>query len=94
MNGAAGAERVARVRSMRTEHGLRALTGRETNGPLRVDRRNRRWGNPHKVSATVTREEAIRRYRRDLWANIRSGAVTRAELAQMVGRDLVCWCAC
>ena len=77
---------------MRKERHLQALTGREREGPLRVDRRHPRWGNKHRIGPGVTRAQAIERYARDLWARVRSGEVTRAELRGLHGRDLVCWC--
>jgi hypothetical protein len=57
------------------------------------------WGNQftHKsgTKATVvvqTREEAVEMFRRWLWEQIRSGAVTLQALAALHGKRLGCWC--
>jgi hypothetical protein len=60
-----------------------------------------RWGNPfsHRetrlpgVIGVGSREEAIERYRRWLWEQIKSGELDLAELAGLHGRRLGCWCA-
>jgi Domain of unknown function (DUF4326) len=59
------------------------------------------WGNPfsHRPSRALgvivvaSREEAIRRYRCWLWAQIRSGEISLEELAALHGKRLGCWCA-
>ena len=60
-----------------------------------------RWGNPFSsrpsraggVTRVASREEAIERYRRWLWQQIKTGQVDLAELASLHGRALGCWCA-
>jgi len=60
-----------------------------------------RWGNPfsHRPSrvagviVVATREEAIARYRRWLWAEIEAARVDLAELTSLHGKALGCWCA-
>lgn len=59
-----------------------------------------RWGNPysHKPGTSAryrvaTVEEAIAAYRRHLWRQIRSGAISLEELASLDGKTLGCWCA-
>ncbi|MCW2981841.1 MAG: 20 Ab1 orf 83 [Solirubrobacterales bacterium] len=59
------------------------------------------WGNrfSHRESesATVTRvssvEEAIERYRRDLWRRLDDGGLSYETLAALKGKRLGCWCA-
>ena len=59
------------------------------------------WGNPfsHRPSRVPgvivvgSRQEAIRRYRRWLWEQIRSGEVSLEALAALHGKRLGCWCA-
>ena len=52
-----------------------------------------RWGNPFRLTAGVNRIRVIALYRADLVRRLRIGRVTRAELAELNGRPLVCWCA-
>ena len=59
------------------------------NNTVLIDRRTK-WGNPFKVGVDGTREEAIARYRVDLWRRIRSGEIALKELADIAG----CWYAC
>ena len=59
------------------------------------------WGNPYSHrdsgSATVTRansvEEAIERYKADLWRRLRDGRLSVEKLAALKGKTLGCWCA-
>jgi hypothetical protein len=59
------------------------------------------WGNPfsHRAgaSATVTKansvEEAIERYKADLWQRLRTGKLSLEKLAALKGKTLGCWCA-
>lgn len=64
--------------------------------------RGSKWGNPFtsiqgrntKASFVVaTREEAIEKYREWLKNQIRSGSITKSDLAELYGKDLVCFCA-
>ena len=52
-----------------------------------------KWGNPFKLTAGASRIRVIALYRADLVHRLRTGSVTRAELAELDGRPLVCWCA-
>ena len=52
-----------------------------------------KWGNPFKLTAGASRIRVIAQYRTDLVRRLRTGSVTRAELAELHGRPLVCWCA-
>jgi hypothetical protein len=58
-----------------------------------------RWGNTfsHRAQAqapfrVATREQAIARYRRQLWSDIRGGRISLEELAALSGKTLACWC--
>ena len=50
-------------------------------------------GNPFKLTAGASRIRVIALYRGDLVHRLRIGSVTRAELAELYGRPLACWCA-
>ena len=71
---------------------MRATGGRAPAGSVRIDRRTR-WGNPFRLGPGMERARAIREYREWLWDQVRTGAVGRAELAELHGRTLACWCA-
>ena len=81
--------------------------GRPTEPPARIlnrrtDRprphqvyigRPSKWGNRFKLTDGADRLRVIALYRADLVHRLRTGRVTRAELAELYGRPLVCWCA-
>lgn len=50
------------------------------------------WGNRFRISARMTREQAIEAYRVDLWDRIRSGEISIEALAALHGQDLLCCC--
>lgn len=50
------------------------------------------WGNPFVIGKDGTREEVIQKYEIMLKNNIRSGAVTIAELKALDGKVLGCFC--
>ena len=52
-----------------------------------------KWGNRFKLTDGADRLRVIALYRADLVHRLRTGRVTRAELADLNGRPLVCWCA-
>ena len=52
-----------------------------------------KWGNPVRLLHEGGRIRVIALYRTDLVHRLRTGRVTRAELAELDGRPLVCWCA-
>ncbi|MYH37064.1 MAG: DUF4326 domain-containing protein [Rhodospirillaceae bacterium] len=56
-----------------------------------IDRRTK-WGNPFRIGKGQNREQAIARYREDLWRRIRAGEVSLEELAELDGCWLACWC--
>lgn len=47
------------------------------------------WGNPYKDG---TRAENIEDYRRFLWLAIKNGEIKVADLAELDGKRLGCWC--
>ena len=56
-----------------------------------IDRRTK-WGNPFRIGKGQNREQAIARYREDLWRRIRAGEIALEELAELDGCWLACWC--
>lgn len=52
-----------------------------------------RWGNPFIVGRDGSRDEVVAAYRAWLWAEIRAGRISKAELAALHGKRLGCWCA-
>lgn len=55
--------------------------------------RGSRWGNPFVLGKHGNRNEVVEKYRQHLWQQIQSGEVPIAVLAELRGRDLVCFCA-
>jgi hypothetical protein len=51
-----------------------------------------KWGNPFRIGARMTREQAIEAYRVDLWNRIRSGEINLEDLDNLSVVDLVCCC--
>ena len=56
-----------------------------------IDRRTK-WGNKFRIGPGQDREQAIARYRADLWRRIRAGEVALEELAELESCWLACWC--
>lgn len=52
-----------------------------------------KWGNPFRPRHEGDRMRVIALYRTDLVRKLRTARVARAELAELNGRPLVCWCA-
>ena len=77
----------------RSERSIVILNLRDRNSwpdgvdPLIVDR-STKWGNPHKISGTVSRERAI-----ELYANDFKHSPLRCDIEELWDRDLACWCA-
>jgi hypothetical protein len=70
---------------------------RAPKGAIYVGRPSR-WGNPFPIRPVgstdpVARARSIERYRTWLWEEIRSGRLDPAELAELAGKDLACYCA-
>ena len=62
------------------------------NNTVLIDRRTK-WGNPFRIGPGQDREQAIARYRADLWRRIRAGEIALEELAALDGYWLACHCA-
>ena len=65
--------------------------GQVVNNTVLIDRRTR-WGNPFRIGRDADREQAIARYREDLWRPIQTGEIELEELAELDGCWLACWC--
>ena len=64
----------------------------EDSGVVRIDRRTR-WGNPIRITDSVSRAQAIALYRVDLWRCIRSGEIALEDLADLHAKThYLCWC--
>ncbi len=61
------------------------------NNTVLIDRRTK-WGNPFRVSAGQSAEQAVARYRADLWRRIQAGEIALEELAALESCWLACWC--
>ena len=61
------------------------------NNTVLIDRRTK-WGNKFRIGLGQNREQAIARYRADLWRRIRAGEIALEELAGLESCWLACWC--
>ena len=61
------------------------------NNTVLVDRRTK-WGNPFRIGPGQDAAQAVARYRVHLWQRIRAGEVPLADLAELDGCFLACWC--
>ncbi len=61
------------------------------NNTVLIDRRTA-WGNPYRIAPDCSREQAVARYRADLWRRIRAGEIALKDLAALDGMWLACWC--
>lgn len=52
-----------------------------------------KYANPFPAKSEHEREAVVRKYQGWLVGEIRSGRITQEELAQLHGKDLVCYCA-
>ena len=79
--------------NLRHEPGLRKQFdhAQVVNNTVLIDRRTK-WGNPFRIGPSCSREQAIARYRADLWRRIRAGEIALEELAALDGCWLACWC--
>ena len=50
------------------------------------------YANPFPMESEADRADVIQRYRRWLAAQVASGVITKEDLAQLHGKDLVCYC--
>ena len=81
------------VVNLRTEPRLREEFeyAQAVDNTVLIDRRTK-WGNPFRIGPGQNREQAVARYREDLWRRIRAGEVSLEELAALDGCWLACWC--
>ena len=81
------------VVNLRTEPALREEFeyAQVVDNTVLIDRRTK-WGNPFRIGPSCSREQAIARYREDLWRRIRAGEIALEELAELDGCWLACWC--
>ena len=84
---------MANIVNMRGRPDLRRRLERcgEHAGVVRIDRRTR-WGNPIRITDSVSRAQAIALYRVDLWRRIRAGEIALEELADLHLKTYACWC--
>jgi hypothetical protein len=50
-----------------------------------------KWGNPHRVRADLTADQAVALYRSELLARVGNPETIEA-LRELRGHDLACWC--
>ena len=55
--------------------------------------RGSKWGNPFQIGIHGDRDAVCDKYQERLWRRIGNGEVTVQELAELHGKDLVCFCA-
>lgn len=51
-----------------------------------------KWGNPFVMNIDGDREEVIEKFRKYLWKQIKKGNITIAELVELDGEVLGCFC--
>ena len=71
---------------------LNRRTHRPQPGEIYIGRPSK-WGNPFKMRGEQDRIRVITQYRDRLVHRLRTGSLTRAELADLHGHPLTCWCA-
>ena len=59
---------------------------------VRIDRATK-WGNPFVIGRDGDRARVIAKYRARLWREIRADHIGLDELAALLGKRLMCWCA-
>lgn len=55
--------------------------------------RGSKWGNPFIIGRDGDRDAVCEQHKQLLWKQIKSGEVTLTDLADLHGKDLVCFCA-
>lgn len=58
---------------------------------IKIDRTTK-WGNPYRISKTLSRQRAIELYRLWLAEEILAGRITRQDFIALKGKRLGCWC--
>ena len=59
---------------------------------VRIDRKTK-WGNPFIIGLDGTREEIVAKYRAYIKNLVKNNVGVGADLEELRGKDLVCWCA-
>lgn len=57
-----------------------------------------KWQNPFPINKKAKdkmaeRERVINEYKKHLWEQIKKGEITREDLLELRGKNLICWCA-
>ena len=52
-----------------------------------------KWGNPFVIGKDGTRAEVIEKYRKFIWDHVFTSDLFMADLRELKGKDLVCYCA-
>lgn len=76
------------VINMHGAYGRQLIDKAQSEGRLVVIGRPSKWGNPYKLTASCTREEAIAKYREWLMRQ----PELLADIPKLRGRVLACWC--
>ena len=63
---------------------------RDMTGKVYIGRPSK-WGNPYMIGKDGTREEVIEKY--ESWPFVGKSDLRFLDLMELVGKDLVCWCA-
>lgn len=63
---------------------------RDMTGKVYIGRPSK-WGNPYMIGKDGTREEVIEKY--ESWLFVGKSDLRFLDLMELVGKDLVCWCA-
>jgi Domain of unknown function (DUF4326) len=51
-----------------------------------------KWGNPFRIGVHGQREECVRQFRDWILGDDRRAVALRAQLGELRGKDLACWC--
>lgn len=51
-----------------------------------------KFANPFPINELHTRDEVIEAYRKWLWQMLNSGVITKQDILELEGKDLVCYC--
>lgn len=52
-----------------------------------------KFQNPYKMFKEEQRDYVVKEFRKHLWRQINAGEITKEDLLELDGKDLVCWCA-
>jgi len=71
---------------------IRDLRAAAPSGPVAKIDRSTTYGNPYRISRSVTREQAIEAFRA-YWLAPEQQPLRERALADLAGKHLACWCA-